>query len=78
MKPCGPCPTLGGIKYGFDPEAYDLLNDPRSLAQREAQHLYCPWERRSCPTHQRVCRIAVRCHQAQRPIPYKLHPEFLT
>ena len=76
MKPCEPCPSLMSIRHGLDPMSFDVLTDREYCSQKEAEHVYCPWEKRSCPVNARMVRTARRCHEKGKPIPYRLDPQY--
>ncbi len=77
MNSCKPCPSKQGMIFGLDPEAFDFMNNIDYCHDPNFDNLYCPWENRSCPFHLRMKKTALRCHQQNRPIPYRLNPIFL-
>jgi hypothetical protein len=75
---CAHCPTAQGQAHGYDPEAYDLLQDAQwvEVEIAEGAGLWCPWRKDWCVVYPVVLAEAQACHRAGEAVDIKIHPSY--
>jgi len=77
---CEHCPTAQGIKYGHDPEAYEILTNRAYFnsfhKDREFENIYCPWKKGNCVVYPVELKWARDCYELGIVPPAKSNPSF--